>query len=160
MNLPARRTSGLEPRHRPAGLWDWDPFREFEHLWNQMGQLFGQPAAPSGTPAGQDAWMPLAEVEETDDAYLVRVELPGIPRENVHLDIDDNELQITGEELTEEQRGKVLSRRGGRFFYRTALPAGIDGEKVEAELSEGILRVRVPKSGHAKKRRISIGGKA
>jgi HSP20 family protein len=53
----------------------------------------------------------------------------------------------------------VLSRRAGRFFYRTSLPSGVDGEKVEADLTDGILTVRLPKSGIGKRRRITIGGK-
>lgn len=100
--------------------------------------------------------MPAVEEDETEDAYEIRAELP--PRENISVEVDDHDLQIFGE-LTEEQQGRVLSRRAGRFFYRTGLPSGVDGEKVEAELTDGILRVRLPKSGAAERRRISIGGK-
>lgn len=157
MSVPARRTNGgLEPRRTGRGLWDWDPLSEFENLWQQMGRVFDRQPSPASWPQG--GWMPLAEEEETDDAYLVRAELPGIPRENINIDVGDNELQITGE-LTDEQHDRVLSRRSGRFFYRTTLPGGIDTEKVEAELADGILRVRIPKSGQTKRRRISIGGK-
>lgn len=158
MDLPIRRGGGsLERRRRPGwGLAGWDPFSEFEHLWNEMGRVFDRGAAPIGQ-EGSGAWMPMAEEEETDDAYLVRVELPGIPRENVAVDVGENELQISGE-LTEEHQGQVLARRAGRFFYRTSLPGGIDSEKAEAELTDGILRIRLPKSGPSKRHRISIAG--
>ncbi|MGW7411770.1 Hsp20/alpha crystallin family protein [Streptomyces sp. NPDC054863] len=157
MSLPERHSGGgLEPRRTGRGLWDWDPMSEFESLWQQMGRVFDRPPSTASWPQG--GWMPLAEEEEeTDDAYLVRAELPGIPRENININLDDNTLEITGE-LTEEHQDRVLSRRSGRFFYRTSLPGGIDSEKVEAELTDGILRVRIPKSGPSKRRRISIGG--
>jgi HSP20 family protein len=155
MNLPVQHTGGpLEQRRRPEWLWDWNPFTEFEHLWHDMSQALerGVPLAWGGS------WVPVVEEDETDDAYVIRAELPGIPRENISVDVDDHELRISGQ-LTEEQQGRVLSRRAGRFFYRTSLPSGVDGEKIEAKLTDGILTVRLPKSGADKRRRIAIGGK-
>ncbi|WP_328875541.1 Hsp20/alpha crystallin family protein [Streptomyces sp. NBC_00287] len=156
MNQPMRRGGGPpEQRRRPPwGLGEWNPFTEFENLWRDMTHAFEGGAAP----VWGSGWVPAVEEDETDDAYVVRAELPGIPRENISVDVDDHELQISGE-LTEEQQGRVLSRRAGRFFYRTSLPSGVDAEKVEAELTDGILTVRLPKSGAPKRRRISIGGK-
>lgn len=105
-------------------------------------------------------WVPLAEQEETEDAYLVRAELPGVPQDKVSVDIDDDQLAISGE-LDEQERGEgstVLSRRTGRFAYRTSLPRGVNTEAVTAELKDGILTVRVPKSGEAKRRHVEIAG--
>ncbi|MFI8996609.1 Hsp20/alpha crystallin family protein [Streptomyces sp. NPDC053542] len=155
MNLPVRRAGGGLEQRQGTGLSAWDPFAEFETLWNQMGQLFGRTVSPGGR---EGTWMPTVEEEELDDAYLVRAELPGIPQQNVNVEVDDNELRITGE-VSEEQQGNVLSRRTGRFFYRTGLPSGVDSERTEAELTDGILRVRLPKSGSSKRRRIALGGK-
>ncbi|MFI9582693.1 Hsp20/alpha crystallin family protein [Streptomyces sp. NPDC052236] len=59
------------------------------------------------------AWLPVAEEEETEDAYIVRAELPGIPAENVDIELEGDELSISGE-MSEEKRGKVLSRRTGK----------------------------------------------
>ncbi|MFI2432608.1 Hsp20/alpha crystallin family protein [Streptomyces sp. NPDC018693] len=155
MNLPAHRGGRPEPWRR-SGLvpWDWNPFTELESLWRDMGQAFERGAGP----AWGGSWVPAVEEEETEDAYVVRAELPGIPRENISVDVDEHELQIAGE-LTEEQKGRVLSRRSGRFLYRTGLPSGVDSERVEADLTDGILSVRLPKTGTNKRRRISIGGK-
>ncbi|MBZ4017745.1 Hsp20/alpha crystallin family protein [Streptomyces purpurogeneiscleroticus] len=155
MNFPMRRPGGGPEQRQGAGLSAWDPFAEFENLWNQMGQLFGRTVSPVGR---EGTWMPAVEEEELDDAYVVRAELPGIPEQNVNIEVDDNELQITGE-ISEEQQGQTLSRRTGRFFYRTSLPGGVDSERAEAELTDGILRVRLPKSGSSKRRRVTLGGK-
>lgn len=153
MVLPMRRGGGALERRRPA--WgSWDPFGDFESMWSEMGRLLEQVAAPTGTTG---PWLPVAEEEESEDAYIVRAELPGIPAENVDIELEGNELSITGE-LSEEKRGRVLSRRTGKFSYRTSLPGGADSENIDADLTDGILTVRIPKTVEGKRRKIAIGG--
>ncbi|WP_240797254.1 Hsp20/alpha crystallin family protein [Streptomyces sp. F001] len=155
MDFPVHRTGGSPEAWRRRGLLDWDPLSEFENLWRDMGRLFEQRTAPAW---GGGLWVPLVEEDETEDAYEVRAELPGIPRENISVDVGDHELRISGA-MKDEDQGRVLSRRSGRFFYRTSLPTDVDADRIEAELNDGVLRIRLPKSGEAKRRRISIGGK-
>ena len=157
MNMPVPR------RHRPVMRWrggwpseSWDPFPEFAQMWNRMAQFF-----ESAGEGGPDAWMPVVETDETDDAYLVRAELPGMKREDVNIELRGNELLITGEvkeEEKEEAEGKPLRRRHGRFAYRTNLPSDADAEKIDAQLADGILTVRLPKAAQALSRRIEIKG--
>ncbi|WP_165986065.1 Hsp20/alpha crystallin family protein [Streptomyces sp. YIM 98790] len=153
MALPIRRGRGLEERGRPP-LTSWDPFHEFENMWTEMGRLLEQAAAPA---AAAGAWMPMAEEEEEENAYVVRAELPGVPAENIDIEVEGDELLISGE-LSEERRGKVLSRRTGKFSYRSSLPPGIDADRIDADLSDGILTVRIPKSEESRRRKIEIGG--
>ncbi|UGY92290.1 Hsp20/alpha crystallin family protein [Streptomyces gobiensis] len=151
MTLPVRRSGGAPARRtHPWGIRD--SFSEFETLWDEMGRLVERAAAP----VGEHPWMPLAEEMETEDAYVVRAELPGVPSENVAVELEGNELCITGE-ITEEQQGKVLARRTGQFSYRSTLPGGIDSDNIEAELADGVLTVRVPKAEQARRRKIEIG---
>ena len=88
--LPARRSA--------RNITLVNPSREFEDIYDRMGQLmsmaFGDLAF---TPALAAAWTPLADISETDDAYLVEVELPGVNKEQVNVDVNDRELVITGE---------------------------------------------------------------
>jgi HSP20 family protein len=150
MNVPVPRRR-LPERWR--GGWPaefWDPFGEFTQFWNRMGQLF----EPTGEGV-QGAWMPAVETEEADDAYLVRAELPGMKREDVDVELRGSELLVTGE-VKEEAEGKTLRRRHGRFAYRTSLPSDADAEKIDAQLTDGILTVRVPKAAKARSRRIEI----
>src|SRR6202000_2323866 len=138
--LPARRNSG-----RTMTLVD--PSREFEDIYDRMGQLmsmaFGDLAF---TPALAAAWTPLADISETDDAYLVEVELPGVNKDQVNVDVNDRELVITGEiaepQEEEPRRRRRRDRRSGRFDSRPTLPADIDPQGVNASLSDGILTVR------------------
>jgi HSP20 family protein len=150
MTLPAPRRRLPE---RWLGGWPrdfWDPFGEFTHLWNRMSQLF-----ESTSEAGPDTWMPAVETEETDDAYVVRAELPGMKREDVDVELRGNELRITGE-ITEEDAGKTLRRRHGKFAYRATLPSDADPDTIDAQLADGILTVRLPKAAQATSRRIEI----
>ncbi|GHH78764.1 hypothetical protein GCM10018793_30100 [Streptomyces sulfonofaciens] len=129
----------------------WDPFGDIQSMWSDMGRLMA--AAPT---TGAGAWMPIAEEAETEDAYMVRAELPGIPAESVDISIEGNELSISGE-LSEAEHGKVLNHRTGKFSYRTTLPMDADTDNIDADLTDGILTVRVPKSAEGRRRKIEIG---
>lgn len=155
MTLPVLRSGST--------LGRWDPFREFEDLYQQMGRLmetsFG--GANRGGNGGMAGWAPLADLSETEDAYLVEVDLPGVKRDDVSIEQVGNELSITGEFKERERTGWLRSRtrRVGRFEYRTTLPHDVDSDKIEAELTDGVLTVRVPKTEAAKPRRIAITAK-
>ncbi|MFG2715475.1 Hsp20/alpha crystallin family protein [Streptomyces goshikiensis] len=118
----------------------------------QMGHLLEQATLAQ---AGQ-GWTPLTEEDETEDGYVIKAEMPGIPRENITVEIDGNDLCITGE--LGKRSDKVLTRRKGRFCYRASLSGGIDSDKAEATLDRGVLTVRISKSGESKPRRIPITG--
>lgn len=141
------------PRRRsPLTSWPrelWDPFDDFGAIWNRVGNLF-EPFGPNG-------WLPAIETEDTDDAYLVRAELPGMKREDIGIDVAGGELRIVGE-TTEETTGSTLRRRQGRFAYRTSLPADADPEQAKASLADGILTIRLPKTSQSRSRRIEITG--
>ena len=154
--LPARRSA--------RNITLVGPSREFEDIYDRMGQLmsmaFGDmafaPAAALSAP-----WTPLADISETDDAYVIEVELPGVSRDQVNADINDRELVISGEisePQDDEGRRRRRARRTGRFEFRTALPGDISPEGVTANLNDGVLTVMVPKSEAAKPRHVEITG--
>jgi HSP20 family protein len=103
-------------------------------------------------------WMPLADIEETDDAWIVEAELPGVDRDDVNVEMHDSALIVTGE-IKEKERAGILrrrTRRTGAFEYRVSFPAGSVEDQAEATLHDGVLTVRVPKSERAKPRRIEV----
>jgi HSP20 family protein len=106
----------------------------------------------------KEGWSPLVDIEESDDAYLVEAELPGVKREDVRVELVGSELTITGEVRERERTGSVRrrSRRRGRFDYRVSLPTQVAAEKIEANLTEGVLTVRVPKAKREQRRRIEV----
>jgi HSP20 family protein len=148
--LPARRGG--------QNLTLTDPSREFEDIYDRMGQLMNFAFGDLGLAGpGNRPWSPLAEVSETDDAYLVHVELPGIRKDQVDVQLADRELVISGDiKESEDGRRRRSSRRTGRFEYRTYLPADVKADQVSAELADGVLTVTVPKSQAAEPRRIEV----
>jgi HSP20 family protein len=148
--LPARRGG--------QNLTLVDPSREFEDIYDRMGQLMSFAFGDLGLPRpGNAPWSPLAEVSETDDAYLVHVELPGIRKDQVDVQLVDRELVISGDiKESENGRRRRSSRRTGRFEYRTYLPGDVKADQVSAQLADGVLTVTVPKSEATKPRRIEV----
>jgi HSP20 family protein len=148
--LPARRIG-----HSPTVI---DPTREFEDIYDRMGQLMNVAFGDIGlTTLADIPWAPLADVSENDNAYLVHVELPGVRKDQIDAAMQDRELVISGEiKETENGRRHRSTRRTGRFEYRTYLPGDVKAEQVSAQLADGVLTVTVPKSEAAKPRRIEV----
>jgi HSP20 family protein len=160
--------AALPVRHGGRNTSVVNPSREFEDIYDRMGQLmnfaFGlTPAVLADLP-----WVPLADLSETDDAYVVKAELPGVNKDQVNIQLQDRELVISGE-IPEPESGNGngngdssrrhrSSRRTGRFELRTSLPGDVNADAVTAQLSDGILTVTVPKSEAAKPRKIEITG--
>jgi HSP20 family protein len=148
--LPARRIG-----HSPAVI---DPNREFEDIYDRMGQLMNVAFGDIGlTTLADIPWAPLADLSENDNAYLVHVELPGVRKDQIDVQMQDRELVISGEiKETENGRRHRSTRRTGRFEYRTYLPGDVKADQVSAQLADGVLTVTVPKSEAAKPRRIEV----
>jgi len=103
-------------------------------------------------------YTPLADVEETDDGYVVEVELPGIRREDISLEVAGHRLSVSGERKERERAG-ILRRRTrtvGQFRYEVVLPGEVEDEGVSASMDEGVLTVRLPKPTSQRPRRIAI----
>lgn len=151
--LPERRSGLAQER--------WEPLSELEHVSERMRRMLEQTFAGFGwSPQLREVagWSPLVDIEETDDAYLVEAELPGVERKDVYVELVGHELAISGEIKERERKGTLRrrARRTGRFEYRVSLPDQVDAEKIDAKLADGVLTVRVPKSERASRRQIEI----
>ena len=152
MPLPVRRRDTA-----PQPIQRWDPFRELEGLQEQLTQMLGRPG--DGMPDAMP-WVPAVDLEETDDAWVVEAELPGVRKEDVNVEVRGSELSISGE-VKEREREGVLRRRTrriGEFDYHVTLPGEADAEHIEARLDDGVLTVRIPKPEQARARRIDVAG--
>ena len=139
--LPVRRSGG-------RNLTVVNPTREFEDIYDRMGQLMNLAFGLAPVDVAEGPWIPLADLSETDDAYVVEVDLPGVNRDQIDIQLQDRELVITGEIPESEQKGRRhrRSRRTGRFEFRTYLPGDVNADAVNAQLSNGVLTVTIPKS--------------
>lgn len=155
ITTPGRNRGNATPARRS------DPLAEFEQLQEQMGQIITSflrdPLMGAGN-APAPAWMPAADIEETDDAYVLELDLPGVHKEDVNIELRENEVRITGE-VKERERSGVLrrrSRRVGEFQYVVTLPTDIEPDKVEANLHDGVLTVRLGKAAASQPRQIEV----
>ena len=144
-----------------SDMMRWDPFREMVTLRDAMDTLFENALIrpQSGTSGSTFGNLPL-DLEETDDNFIVRVSIPGIRPEDVDVSVTDNVLTIKGEVKVDQKkegaRYHVRERRWGAFGRQVALPAGVDANKVQAEYSDGVLLLTLPKAEQAKPKRIQI----
>lgn len=117
------------------------PFREFP--FPKMGEI-----------------SPSVDIFEEGGEMVVKAELPGISKENLHVTISENTLTITGEKKQEEKVEKKdyhrLERSYGSFSRSFRLPDNVNGDKAKASFKDGVLEVRVPKTKETKQKKISI----
>ncbi len=134
----------------------WDPVADVRNLLTQLSRFpdsWNELTSPSG-----HGFTPLADVEETDEAYIVEVELPGVDKKDVDVAVTGRRLTISGERKDKERTG-ILRRRTrsvGRFEYDIQLPGDVVETDVTASLADGVLTVVVPKVTTNRPRRISI----
>lgn len=149
MDLPIRRRDD-----------DRRPQQEFERLRGAFaGQLEQWPDFVRSVERVFNDVTPLVDIEETDASYLLDVELPGVKREDVDLQVDQGRLRLAGERRQRERLGflRHRTRTTGRFSLDVALPVPVDGDAVHASLDHGVLTVVVPKAEQARRRRIPVG---
>ncbi len=151
MALPVRRSN--DERNEPAR---WDPFSELDQLSRRLASFLD--ARRQLPDLLGDGFTPLADVEETTDAYTVEIELPGVKRDDVDIEVAGRRVAVRGERKEKERVG-ILRRRDrtiGRFSYEVTLPGDVQEDGVEAHLDEGVLTLRLPKPERERARRIEI----
>jgi HSP20 family protein len=111
----------------------------------------------------QALWAPAVDVEETNEAMIIRAELPGMKREDIKVTVADDTVSISGERKYEsEQKNRTFHRveRAYGSFQRTiVLPVGVQGDKAVAGYKSGVLELVLPKAEAVKAREIAIESK-
>jgi HSP20 family protein len=141
----------------------WNPTRDLTQMREEMDRLVGQfLRRGEGEEAtwGQGMWAPPVDIYETDDAFMLKAELPGFTKEDVNIEVHENRLIIRGERKREteakEDQYHRLERAYGRFERAFWLPTTVDAEHIQASFKNGILEMRLPKSEKAKPKQIPI----
>lgn len=149
-------------RYQPSSL-----LQQFNDEINRMfvGQTDALPASAGGT------WRPAIDIHESDDAYVIDAEVPGIDPKDIEITLRNGVLTMSGERAyrydSDESKSDAagsrtheparhVERRYGRFVRRFTLPDTADEEAVGAHAEHGILRVTVPKKAASQPRRIEI----
>lgn len=126
-----------------------------------LRETFGRSLRTDGpTVTGAGAFGPALDVEESEDAFTIHVELPGVPADEVEVSLEENVLTISGERRfyadRDSERFRRVERSFGRFHRALRLPDRVDASGVSAVQRDGVLTITAPKAEDAKPRRIAV----
>ncbi|HKK08143.1 MAG TPA: Hsp20/alpha crystallin family protein [Gemmatimonadota bacterium] len=122
-------------------------------LSTMLDDFFGRPLS------SWSAWTPAADLYETEDAFVLEMELPGFDLDDIELTMERGVLTVTGSRSVEETEGRTYhlrERSVDRFTRSYALPRSVSAEDIDASFAEGVLKVTLPKAPEAKPRRIEV----
>jgi len=140
--------------------WDWtSPFEELERMRRQM-DLLSEGLTRGGWSRPAAGVFPLMNVTEDKEKYYVRAELPGLKADDLDISVTGESLSLSGERKLSLEDDKAQyhrrEREAGRFSRIVTLPGRIDTGRVEAQCSDGILTVTLPKAEEAKPKQIAV----
>lgn len=138
---------------------------DFDVLRREMSRLFDDflPARSTSDQQESAVWAPRADLSETDDAFVIAIDLPGIERDDLDITVEDGTLKISGERAMREEhdRGQFhrIERSYGRFYRSFSFGPNVDPDNIDATFDDGVLTVRVGKAEERKPRRIEVGSR-
>ena len=108
----------------------------------------------------QGAWIPAVDIYETKESIVLNVELPGVTKEDISLEVKDSTLTLRGEKKLEkdvkEENFHRMERTYGGFTRAFTLPSTVQQDKVKAKFKDGILEIMLPKAEEAKPKQIKV----
>lgn len=140
-------------------LTRWEPFREMDEFFKGFAPTFWR--TPVTRPLeGMYEFMPLADIVEHEKEYLIKIDLPEVPKEAVKVLFEDGVLTVKGERKVEKEvKGEKVHRTEryfGEFERSFVLPEDIDPKLIKAEAKDGVLTVHMPKTETPKARPLAI----
>lgn len=134
--------------------------REFNRFFNTFGRHFGISDGNGDEELENSVWMPLTDIVEDKDNYILKLDLPGISKNDVKISYSDGQLMISGERKQEKEskdsRYHRLERSYGKYYRSFSLPQKIQEDKIDAEFKDGQLTIIVPKSEEVKPKELEI----
>ena len=139
----------------------WNPLQDLMVLQDRMNRLFEDATQRRGQSGGDDEferadWTPAADIYETETGFLIALDLPGIKRDALAIDIDDNRLMVKGVRVVDDTRTRRSERPRGKFLRTFAVPASVNQEKIGADYKDGVLQIRLPKRAEQKAQKIEV----
>ena len=140
----------------------WNPFQEFENMLERYSK---SGASNLGKQLNTDLsfadWAPSVDIEEEEDRYLIKADLPGVDKKDIDVKLENGVLSIRGEKQTESETGKGTKRHRterfhGSFARSFTLPDAVKADKVDASYKDGVLSLTIPKEEEAKPKSIDI----
>jgi len=140
----------------------YTPMRSLGDLQREVDDIFNRffSGNDGSGSASSSVWAPRTDLVESDDTYTLRLDVPGMRKDDISINVQNGTLTVSGEralERTSEGEERVRVERSYGTFHRTfALPSSVDATNIEATYDNGVLTIDVPKTEKASRRRIEI----
>jgi len=158
---PQEAADDEEGGAREMAIVRWSPFRDLMGIQQEVNRLFDDLITRRAETGAEGAvWVPVVDVSESTDAIRVKVEAPGVAKDDFKISVQNNVLTIRGEkkmekETTEENYHRV-ERVYGSFFRAVELPSAVQTDRVNASYKDGVLTITLLKSEEAKPKEIAV----
>lgn len=141
----------------------WNPLREVPVLQNRINRLFDD-FFPDGALEGfrglTGTWDPVVDIFDTENATVIKADLPGIKKEDITINMEGNVLSVSGQRNVDDEVKKEnyyrRERSFGMFKREFTMPITVDVEKIKAEFKDGVLRIEIPKPEEKKPKSIAV----
>lgn len=140
-------------------LVPWGSFRELEALHDEVNRLFQDTLSAARRHISGGAWSPPVDITEDDDKIVVSVELPGMKKEDIQIELTDDTLTIRGERKFEEEskdKYQRIERLYGRFQRSFSIGLPVKPGEVKATYKDGLLEITIPKAEEVKPQTVSV----
>ena len=156
----------IERQKPEKSLTAGQPSRDIEEMGRRFEDVFGRPFLPGiwrAFPSEEMIWAPAIDVQEEEDKFVVKVELPGVNEEDVNVSVAGDTLTIEGEKKAESEvkrKGYYYSETSyGSFSRSITIPSTIDIGRIEANYDKGVLEISLPKAPEVKPKKITVAAK-
>ena len=140
----------------------FSPGSELRRMQHEFDRLFNGffPTANGNSRHDASVWSPRVDLAETNDAYVIQLDAPGIDKKDIAINFQDGTLTISGErkaeEKTDEKTFVRVERSYGRFSRSFSVPNGVKSDKIKASYTDGVLSIHVPKAEEVKPVQVKI----
>jgi len=141
----------------------WNPMREMSDLRHRVNRMFSDmryPASLENQEPMQWNWNPVVDIFDNDESIVIKAELPGVEKKDIHIDVKDRLLILKGERSTEkevkEEKYYRRERSFGSFQRSFTLPVDVDVDKIAATYADGLLNIEIPKPETQKPKQITV----
>ncbi|HEU4714211.1 MAG TPA: Hsp20/alpha crystallin family protein [Pyrinomonadaceae bacterium] len=138
----------------------WNPLQDLMILQDRMNRLFEDATQrraqkDSGDEFERADWTPAADISEVESGYVIAMDLPGIARDAVEIDVDENRLVVKGTRVLETSTHRA-ERPRGKFLRTFSIPGSVDQGAIGADYKDGVLQIRLPKRKEQKAQKIVV----
>ena len=140
---------------------NWEPFRDLLSVQRDLNRVFDRALTGESDAFLRGTWAPQMDIHESEEAFTVWMDVPGLTSDDVEVTLDRNVLSVRGDRAFSDERREEtfhrIERRYGQFERTVTLPSTVDPDGITASVHDGVLEITIPKAAEAKPRQIKVG---